>query len=141
MMDADFEALRERALNGSFVRHLLGTVPRIGESRATRALGLYVDDAPGDARREHGEVRVSVLRVFGVTATGRTLLGEVEAHAPQSQALTPGTETASGISLRLWFYEGGSAPANGARELTHSDAWFVAVLERYYALGGPTLNI
>jgi hypothetical protein len=127
---AHAEWLRAQAREHAVVKELLAKLPAFKGPKAPHEPGLYLDadDAPSISVKR--EVRVSVARLFSSNGTDLQLVGQIQAITAPSDA-------------KLWalrFYV--HAPTQFlTKEIHDHDHWWLAVLERHYARGGPPLAV
>lgn len=100
------------------------------EREAILAPGLYVDHLRTPWVAVRGEIRVSLARIIAVTTTGKhQLVGQVQVTALE-------TDLHATVQLRYYLHQ----PAGViAREIDTEGAWWLAVLDAHYKLGGAAL--
>lgn len=110
------------------LRTLLPSYP--AEREAVLAPGLYVDHLRTPWVSVRGEVRVSLARIIAVTSEGKhQLVGQVQVTATEN-------DLDASMTLRYYLHQ----PAGViAREIETEDAWWLAVLDAHYRLGGMPL--
>ena len=111
------------------LRTLLPSYP--AEREATLAPGLYVDHLRTPWVAVRGEVRVSLARIIAVTSDGKhQLVGQVQVTAAE-------LDLQDTMQLRYYLHQ----PAGVvAREVETEDAWWLAVLDAHYRLGGADVH-
>jgi hypothetical protein len=120
------EWLRAQARDHPVVKELLARLPAYRGPKVPHEPGLYVDADEAPSISVKRETRVSILRMFSVSATDVQLVGQIQV-------------TTSASDQKLWalrFYV--HAPTQFlTKEIHDHDHWWLAVLERHYARGGP----
>lgn len=127
---AHAEWLRAQAREHPVVKEILTRLPAFRGPKASHEPGLYVDAEEAPSISVKREVRVSVARLFSANGTDIQLVGQVQATTAPSDA-------------KLWalrFYV--HAPTQFlTKEIHDHDTWWLGVLERHYARGGPPVAI
>lgn len=110
------------------LRTLLPGYP--AERESSLPAGLYVDHLRTPWVAVRGEIRVSLARIIAVTNDGKhQLVGQVQVTALE-------TDMDETMELRYYIHQ----PAGViAREVEGEDAWWLAVLDAHYRLGGLPL--
>lgn len=110
------------------LRTLLPGYP--AEREAGLAAGLYVDHLRTPWVAVRGEVRVSLARLIAVTPDGKhQLVGQVQVTAAEA-------DLQATAQLRYYLHQ----PAGVvAREAESEEAWWLAVLDAHYRLGGEPI--
>lgn len=127
---AQADWLRQQAREHPLVRELVRRLPAFRGPKASHEPGLYVDaeDAPGVSVRR--EVRVSIARLFSANGADVQLVGQIQ--------VTTSLGDPKQWALRFYVH----APTQFlAKEVHDHDAWWLAVLERHYARGGPAVAV
>ena len=130
--DAAFIArvVREEALKTEILEDLQLLLPDYEAAARPTPQGLFIDARPSPPVRLKDEVRVSIARVVAVTPMGHRLLGQVQASARESKGET-------NWSFKFFVH---SPEGFMTRELATNETWWVAILEAYYSIGGPTID-
>lgn len=124
------EWLRAQAREHPVVKELLAKLPAFRGPRATHEPGIYVDAEEAPSISVKREMRVSILRVFSVGPSDVQLVGQIQVTtSPSDQKLW---------ALRFYVH----APTQFlTKEIHDHDTWWLGVLERHYARGGPPVAI
>ena len=124
------EWLRQQACDHPVVKELLERLPAFRGPKAAHEPGLYVDAEEAPSISVRREVRVSVARLFSVNGADIQLVGQVQATTAQTDPKL--------WALRFYLH----APTQFLTKEVHDhDGWWLGVLERHYARGGPPVAI
>lgn len=122
--------LRAQARDHPIVKEVLEHLPLFRGAKAMHEPGLYVDSDEAPSISVKREVRVSLIRLFSVNGQDIQLVGQIQAiTAPSDPKLW---------ALRFYVH----APTQFlTKEIHDHDSWWMGILERHYARGGPPVAI
>lgn len=123
-------ALRAWGLGHPSVTFVLSVLPRA--AGGGEPPGLYADSSRTPWVSVKDELRVSLLRVFAVTANDSLLVGQLQVTERLKHSGVPDRR------IRCFVHDPSTFVS---REVASVDAWWLEVLERYYALGGKPLDL
>lgn len=123
--------VRDEALRTEVLLDLQALLSRYEEAGKPATQGMYVDTRPSPPVRLKDEIRVSIARIVAITPLGHRLLGQIQTSAKSMHG-----ELVWSFKFFLHSPEGFMT-----KELPQIDTWWVALLEAYYGIGGPTVDM
>lgn len=127
---AHAEWLRAQAREHPVVKELLQRLPAFRGAKAVHEPGIYVDADEAPSISVKREMRVSILRVFSVGTSDVQLVGQIQVSTSASDQKL--------WALRFYLH----APTQFlTREIHDHDTWWLGLLERHYARGGPPVAV
>ncbi|MGH2669406.1 MAG: hypothetical protein ACRDH5_09890 [bacterium] len=127
---AHAEWLTKQAREHPVVAELLRRLPAFKGPKASHEAGLYIDAEDTPSYSVKREVRVSVARIFSANGTDVQLVGQVQVTTAPSDAKL--------WALRFYVH---SPTQFLTKEIHDHDHWWLSMLERHYARGGPPVAI